>query len=89
MNRKIISVLLVSFIVLSLTGCKFNRNTRINKRNFPDAAFADYVKTFDSDNDIPGFNAFVLSDNNNVTPLEPILAILCNSVKQNAKPLIL
>ena len=50
-NRKIISVLLVSFIVLSLTGCKFNRNTRINKRNFPDAAFADYVKTFDSDND--------------------------------------
>ena len=50
-NRKILSVLLVSSIVLSLTGCKYKSDTGIKNRNFPDAVFADYVMTFDSDND--------------------------------------
>lgn len=49
MNRKILSVLLVSSIMLSLAGCKSDAG--INKRNFPDTVFADYVMTFDSDND--------------------------------------
>lgn len=49
MNRKILSVLLVSSIMLSLAGCKSDAG--INKRNFPDPVFADYVMTFDSDND--------------------------------------
>jgi len=50
-NRKILSVLLVSSIVLSITGCKYKRNTSINKNNFPDPGFANYVMAFDSDND--------------------------------------
>lgn len=49
MNRKILSVLLVCSIMLSLAGCKSDAG--INKRNFPDPVFADYVMTFDSDND--------------------------------------
>ena len=50
-NRKILSVLLVSSIVLLLTGCKYKSDNGIKNSNFPDAVFADYVMTFDFDND--------------------------------------
>ena len=49
------------------------------------------TEEIDSDNDIPSFKAFVLSDKSSATPFSPILAILCKlaigpiGVKSNLK----